>query len=146
MHDNISNSEDDGREARSLHSLFGHVMASVGSTADAATVAVHMPHLWSVTLPEVRQHLLLVAAWEARTATAADVDSATPAGQYAWAFIQYASAWAEQHPDGDAAAFCAGWHPARHATSSLAFDRDDFLVPLETALLLCSYAAAPEEP
>ncbi|MEV6840273.1 hypothetical protein AB0N17_38245 [Streptomyces sp. NPDC051133] len=144
--DNISNSEsEDGeQEILSLYRLLAQAIAAVDNNMEEALVVFGLPSLWSLTSPEVRRQVLLLAAWEARSATAAELESPTSAGQYAWAFTQYASSWAEQHPDGDAEAFCAGPHSARHAASSLAFDRDDFLVSLETALLLCSRAKTPE--
>lgn len=147
VNDNISNSEteDSEQEICSLHRLLARAIAAVDNDTEEAFVAFGLPNLWSLTRPEVRRQVLLLAAWEARTATAAELESPTSAGQYAWAFTQYASSWAEQHPDGDAEGFCAGPHSARHVASSLAFDRDDLLVSLETALLLCSRAAAPEE-
>ncbi|MCX4666418.1 hypothetical protein OG453_07015 [Streptomyces sp. NBC_01381] len=147
VNDNISNSEsEDGeQEILSLHRLLARAITAVDNNMEEAFVVFGLPSLWSLTRPEVRRQVLLLAAWEARSATAAELESPSSAGQYAWAFTQYASSWAEQHPDGNANAFCAGPHSARHAASSLAFDRDDFLVSLETALLLCSRAAAPEE-
>lgn len=141
-----SNSEtEDGEEIRSLHRLLARAITAVDNNVEEAFVVFGLPSLWSLTRPEVRRQMLLLAAWEARSATAAELESPTSAGQYAWAFTQYASSWAEQHPDGDAEGFCAGPHSARHAASSLAFDRDDLLVSLETALLLCSRAETPEE-
>ncbi|MBK3575951.1 hypothetical protein JHN63_19445 [Streptomyces sp. MBT65] len=140
-----SESEDGEQEILSLHRLLARAIAAVDNNVEEAFVVFGLPSLWSLTSPEVRRQVLLLAAWEARSATAAELESPTSAGQYAWAFTQYASSWAEQHPDGDAEGFCAGPHSARHAASSLAFDRDDLLVSLETALLLCSRAEAPEE-
>ncbi|MFE3182724.1 hypothetical protein ACFXKR_17910 [Streptomyces violascens] len=131
------------QEVLSLHQLLARAIAAVDNMEEAFGV-FGLPNLWSLTKPEVRRQVLLLAAWEARTATAAELASPTSAGQYAWVFTQYASLWAEQHPDGDAEGFCAGPHPARHAASSLAFDRDDFLLSLETALHLASRAAPTE--
>jgi hypothetical protein len=145
VNDNPHDSEnaDAEQEVLSLHQLLTRAIAAVDNNMEEAFVVFGLPNLWSLTSPEVRRQVLLLAAWEARTATAAELESPTSAGQYAWAFTQCASSWAEQHPDGDG--FCAGPHSARHVASSLAFDRDDLLVSLETALLLCSRAAAPEE-
>ncbi|MEU3742927.1 hypothetical protein AB0E78_38465 [Streptomyces sp. NPDC032198] len=140
-----SDNEDAEQEIASLHRLLSRAIVAVDNNMQEAFVVFGLPSLWSLTRPEVRRQLLLLAAWEARTATADELGSPTSAGQYAWAFTQYASAWAEQHPEGDAEQFYAGPHPARHAASSLAFDRDDFLVSLETALLLCSRAEKPEK-
>ncbi|MEV0445914.1 hypothetical protein AB0I84_10500 [Streptomyces spectabilis] len=67
-----------------------------------------------------------------------------PETQYAWAFAQYAAEWARQNPDGTLAAFCTSQHSAFIAASSLAFDRDDFDVCLETAMLLTSLGGQPE--
>ncbi|MEU4999318.1 hypothetical protein [Streptomyces sp. NPDC021622] len=147
VNDSIRNSETEDAEPEivSLHRLLARAIAAVDNNVQEAFVVFGLPSLWSLTRPEVRRQVLLLAAWEARSATAAELGSPTSAGQYAWAFTQYASSWAEQHPDGDAEGFCAGPHSARHAASSLAFERDDLLVSLETALLLCSRAAAPEE-
>ncbi|MGW6021300.1 hypothetical protein [Streptomyces sp. NPDC055099] len=147
VNDNSSDSEtaDTEQEVLSLHRLFARAIAAVDNNMEEAFVVFGLPSLWSLTRPEARRQVLLLAAWEARSATAAELESPTSAGQYAWAFVQYASSWAEQQPEGDAEGFCAGPHSARHAASSLAFDHDDFLVSLETALLLCSRAAAPEE-
>ncbi|MFI6088484.1 hypothetical protein [Streptomyces sp. NPDC051218] len=147
VNDNNLSSETEGAEQEivSLHRLLARATSAVDNNIQEAFVVFGLPSLWSLTRPEVRRQLLLLAAWEARTATAADLGSPTPADQHAWAFTQYASAWSEQHPEGDAEQFCAGPHPARHAASSLAFDRDDFLVSLETALLLCSRAEMPEK-
>ncbi|WP_327356296.1 hypothetical protein [Streptomyces sp. NBC_01304] len=140
-HDNEIESAE--QEALPLHRLLARAIAAVDGDMEEAFVVFGLPKLWALTSPEARRHVLLLAAWEARDATAAELESPTSAGQYAWAFTQYASSWASS-TRGNSDAFCAGPHSARHAASSLAFDRDDLLLSLQTALLLASRAATPE--
>lgn len=94
----------------------------------------------------MRCHLLLLAAWEARTAAWNEPRADGIEGQYAREFTQCASSWTTLHPGEEAEAFCTGQHPAAFAASSLAFDRDDLLVSLSTALLLIQRATPQDRP
>jgi hypothetical protein len=102
--------------------------------------------LWYVTEPEVRRHLLLLAAWEARTAAWSEPCADGTAGRYAREFAQCAFSWAMVHPGEEEEAFCTGEHPAAFAASSLAFDRDDLLVSLATAFQLIDRATPKDRP
>ncbi|MFF4606130.1 hypothetical protein ACFY12_25740 [Streptomyces sp. NPDC001339] len=140
----LNNTESE-EQVTALVSLFAERLASYGNDVNRARHDLGLRELWAFTSPEIRRHLLLFVSWEARHSKRDDAEALTTADQYAWAFAGIASSWAKQHQDGDAEAFCAGPHAARHAASSLAFDRDDLAVSLETALLLTIRTPMPEQ-
>ncbi|MGW1053568.1 hypothetical protein [Streptomyces sp. NPDC001155] len=131
------------QEARSLFQLLAARLKDADSPPRMDRWSVE---LWAVTEPEVRRHLLLLAAWEARTAAWNEPCADGVEGQYAREFTQCASSWVRLHPGEDVDAFCTGQHPAAFAASSLAFDRDDLLVSLATALRLIAHAALKDCP
>lgn len=133
------------QQARPLLRLLSTRLGDLGDT-DTARNDPALVNLWTLTSPEVRQYTLLLAAWEARTAGWNEQRSDGVEGRYAREFTQCASSWTALRPGEEAEAFCTGQHPAAFATSSLAFDRDDLLVSLATALLLIDRATPKERP
>ncbi|MER6548194.1 hypothetical protein [Streptomyces sp. NPDC001250] len=144
MNDRTPAPDSTEQEACSLHEFLTHGLTTFEGDAQQARITFGFPSLWALTSPEVRRYLLLLVAWEARGTTADENQTPSTARQYAWAFTQHAAEWAKQHPDGTAAAFCTGRHSAYIAAGSLAFDRDDLEVSLDTALLLTARALKPE--
>ncbi|GHE09203.1 hypothetical protein [Streptomyces alanosinicus] len=140
MNDRTPATDSTEQEARSLHEFLTHGLTTFGGDAQQARITYGFSSLWAFSSPEVRRYLLLLVAWEARDTAANDNQYPSTAGQYAQAFTQYAAEWARQNPGSTADAFCTGQHSAYIAAGSLAFDRDDLEVSLETALLLSARA------
>ncbi|GGX50982.1 hypothetical protein [Streptomyces noursei] len=132
-------------QVHSLIALFTEKIAAHDNNVNRARHDLGLSELWRFTAPEIRRHLFLTTAWESRDLPVDDLGASTAAPQYASAFTLYAKAWATEYPDTDIDAFCTQHHSARLAASSLAFDRDDLTVSLETALLLTIRTPIPEQ-
>ncbi|MEU5434510.1 hypothetical protein AB0G73_14200 [Streptomyces sp. NPDC020719] len=96
--------------------------------------------VWDAVEPEVRRHILLFATWAVRDASW-DA-TAGMAERFAAELAAYATRWAAEHPDANAAEFSAGQHRAFILASSLAFDQDDLDVSWEAALTLIARGSA----
>lgn len=104
--------------------------------------------IWGEASPEARSAILLNLAWQTRTTDLPDGVDLSTGGNYAIALHTYAKTFT-----GDDLAFHGNGFPALPLpgqagalASSLAFDREDLPISLETALLFLSMVAASEAP
>ncbi|MER6424536.1 hypothetical protein [Streptomyces sp. NPDC001137] len=132
------------REARTMHDFFSWGLAACDGHIQQARITYEFLPMWAVASPEARRYVLLLATWDARGATVDLAEAPSITGPYAQAFTQNAAKWARQNADGAAELFCTSLHSAYNAASSLAFDRDDHAVSLQTVLLLKTLALKSE--
>jgi hypothetical protein len=107
---------------------------------DQAVADDHALEAWSTASPEARSAILLNLAWYARHASLTDQAAESNGGLYAVDLLTYA-----RNFTGDDEAFHGRGFPALPLpgqagalATSVAFDRDDLPISLETALLMLS--------
>ncbi|WP_280454183.1 hypothetical protein [Nocardia brasiliensis] len=119
-----------------LHYRIGSVLLDHNGRWEPA--AAELQTDWNTTEPENRAALLLGFAWSSRTATLAEDDS--PAGLYAAELQHHAREFTGTVNDFHGFGFPLLPYPGRPGAlaSSIAFDREDTDISLQTALLLAT--------
>ncbi|GAA3835544.1 hypothetical protein GCM10022403_080340 [Streptomyces coacervatus] len=144
MNDHTPTPDRIAREAHSIHEFISWGLAACDGHLQQARITFGFSSLWAITRPEVRRYVLLLVAWEARSATVDLAEAPSITGPYARDFIQSAAEWTRQNPGDTVELFCTSQHSAYNVASSLAFDRDDHAVSLQTVLLLAALAPKSE--
>ncbi|MFE3002710.1 hypothetical protein ACFXG4_48090 [Nocardia sp. NPDC059246] len=121
-----------------LQYRIGSLLHDVEHDWRAAAEHPGMQHDWAQAEPELRAALLLGFAWSSRNATLPHADS--PAGLYAADLHRHAREHSGDHHSFHGPGFPLLPYPgpAGALASSVAFDREDLDISLDTALLLAT--------